>query len=152
LSPDKKTEVLQKALQEFSEGAAVVIVAIISPFEDESDAFPEILNIVVENISTASPISLNDYLNANVEGLKTFGQDFAIIQPATEITIDGNPAMTLVYTYRNPVDVSFTEKILKAIVIKEDTRYVLTFTSTPETYSVYEPIFEKMLQSFRITN
>jgi hypothetical protein len=33
--------------------------------------FVENLNIIVANLSTLSPISLNDYVNTNIEGLKT---------------------------------------------------------------------------------
>jgi hypothetical protein len=152
LSPDKKAEVFQKVSQEFKEGAAQVIVAFISPAEDESDVFGENLNIVIENISAASPISLNDYVNAGIENLKDGFQHLTIVQPPTEITIDGKPAMTVVYTGTSPLHASLTGKILQVFTIKGDSGYILTFTSTPETYSTYAPTFEKILQSFKITN
>ncbi len=152
LNPDKRAEFLQKMSQLLSEERTQVIVGINSPFEDESDALVENLNIVVANISELSPISLGDYVDGNIEGLKTYTQDFAIIQPPTEITIDGNPAMTLVHTGRGPLDTSLEVKFLNVFLIKKNTGYILTFTTTPESYSLYASTFEKMLKSFKITD
>lgn len=152
LSPDKKGEVFQKISQLVNEGTFQTIVSITSLPEDEFDTTVESMNIVADNISTVSPVSLHDYVNANVEGLKIAFQDLTIVQPAMEITIDGKPAMSLVYTIRHPVDESVTLKSLVVLMINGNTGYVITFGSVLETYSVYAPTFEKMLQSFRITN
>jgi len=152
LNPDERTEILQKMSQALNEGRSRIIASIISPLEGESDPFVENLNIILANISAESPISLKDYVNANIEGMETYVQNFTIIEHPMEVTIDGTPAMTLVYTGRNPVDESFYGKYLNLITINGETAYILTFTSPPETYSRYEPTFEKMLQSFRSSN
>lgn len=152
LSPDKKAEVLQKILQQLNEGTAQAVIFIFSPPENELDAGIENLNIVAENISAASPISLSEYVNGSIEGLKMIASNLTILQPPTDITIDGKPAMTFVYTATNPADESTNVKILNAVAINENIAYVLTFTSNPETYSAYLPTFEKMLQSFKISD
>ena len=151
LSPDKRAEILQLISQKLSEGTLQLIVLIMSPPEDEFDAV-ENMNILAENISTPSPISLHDYVNANIEGMKTGFQDFTQVQPPTEVTIDGNPAMTLVYTARSPVKESTTVKNLVVFAINGNTGYVMTFAALPETYSLYAPTFERMLQSFKIND
>src|SRR4030095_3696004 len=97
LNPHERTENLQKISQALNEGRTRVIVSIISPAEGESDAFVENLNIISANISAESPISLKDYVNANIEGLETYVQNLTIIEHPMEITIDGTTAMTLVY-------------------------------------------------------
>lgn len=151
LNPDIREEFLQKLSQLLSEGSTQVVVAVVSPF-DESDTFVENLNVIVANISESSPISLDEYVNANIEGLKTYVQDLTIEQPPTEITVDGNPAMTLVYTGRTSIDPSINGKFLNLFLINNNTAYVLTFSAIPESFPIYLPTIEKMLQSFRISN
>ena len=60
------------------------------------------MNIFVENISTVSPISLNDYVSASIEGLKVVVPAFKMIEPMRELRVDGNPAISLVYTGNIP--------------------------------------------------
>jgi hypothetical protein len=151
LSPDKRLEFLQIMSRALNEGSQVIVTFTSRP-EDEFDKIIENMNIVVNNNSAATSISLNDYVNANIEGMKTGLQDFTIVQPPTKITIDGRPAMTLVYTARLPIYASTTVKNLAVFEINANTRYVLTFTSTPETYSAYAPTFERMLHSFKTNN
>jgi hypothetical protein len=151
LSPDKRAEIFQLISQKLNEGTFQVIVSIMSRSQDEFDAV-ENMNIVAENISTVSPISLHDYVNANIEGMKTGFQDFTMVQPPTEVTIDGKPAMNLVYTARNPVNASISVKNLVVFAINGITGYAMTFGALPETYSLYAPTFERMLQSFKIND
>jgi hypothetical protein len=151
LSPDKRAEILQLISQKLNEGTFQVIVSIMSPPEDEFEAV-ENMNIVAENISTLSPISLHDYVNANIEGMKSGFQDFTLVQPPKEVTIDGKPAMTLLYTARHPVNESTTVKNLVVFTINGNTGYAMTFGAVPETYSLYAPTFEGMLQSFKIND
>jgi hypothetical protein len=151
LSPDKRTELFQEISQSFSQGNIQMIVTIISPPEDESDATVESMNIVAENISAFLPMSLDDYMNASIEGLKTVFQDFTVAQAPTEITVNGKPAMTLVYTGRLG-DVPITGQNLVLLTIDGDTGYSITFGAVPETYPVYEPTFQKMFNSFKIND
>lgn len=151
LSPDKRAEVLQLISQKANEGTFQTIVTIISPPEDEFDTTIENMNIVAEKIPTESSTSLKDYTNANIEGLKILFQNVTIVQPPKEITINGKPAITMIYTAKLP-EVPVTIKVLVVLAIKGNTGYVMTFGGIPETYSTYESIFEKMLQSFRISN
>lgn len=152
LNPDKKAEVLQKISQLVNEGTYHTIVTIMSPPEDEFDTSVANMIIAADNISSISPISLHDYTNANIEGIEEFSSESTIVQPPKEITIDRKPAMTFVYTMRHPVDESVILKISGVLMINGNTAYVLTFGDVSETYSTYEPIFEKMLQSFKISN
>lgn len=154
LSPDKREELLQTLSQGLNEGQAHVIVSIRSPPEGEADPWSEGMNIVVENLSAVSPdpISLKDYVNANIETISKLSQNFKLEQPATEITIDESPAMSFAYTSTSPFDPSLTGKILNVIAMKGNTGYVLTFSSNPESYPSYLPTFEKMFQSLKISN
>lgn len=130
-----------------------MIVSFRSPSEGEVDPWLEGMNIVVENLSAVSsiPISLSDYVNANIEAINKASQNFKLEQPATEVTIDGRPAMTFAYTSTSPFDPSLTGKIMNVIVMKGNIGYVLTFSSNPEAYPTYLPTFEKMFQSLKIS-
>ena len=120
----------------------------------QADPWLEGMNIVVENLSAVSPnpIAQNDYVNANIEVISRASQNFKLEQPATEIIIDGRPAMTFAYTSTSPFDSSLTGKILNVIAMKGNTGYVLTFSSNPEAYPSYLPTFEKMSQSLKISD
>jgi hypothetical protein len=144
---------LQTLSQALNEGQAQVIVSFRSPSEGEVDPWLEGMNIVVENLSAVSsiPISLSDYVNANIEAINKASQNFKLEQPATEVTIDGRPAMTFAYTSTSPFDPSLTGKIMNVIVMKGNIGYVLTFSSNPEAYPTYLPTFEKMFQSLKIS-
>jgi len=107
--------------------------------------------VIAENISKALPMSLDDYMKASIEGLKTVFQDFTIVEGPTEIIINGKTGMTLVYTGRIG-DIPVTGKNLVLVTIDGDTGYSITFGAVPETYSVYEPTFQKMLNSFKIND
>jgi hypothetical protein len=126
-----------------------MVVAIVSPLENESDFGFENMNIVIQNISELPPISLTDLVNANVEGMKVGFESFEIVKPMKEIIVDGKPAISFVFT---GMIGGVNQKDLQVYTIKGDIVYTLTFSAVPETYSTYKPIFEKMVQSFRISN
>jgi hypothetical protein len=146
LNPDRKTEFLQLTSQAMNDGRGHILVAIRSPDREGN------LNIVAENISAYSTIPLNDYVNASIGGLKILTPDLTMEQQPTELTVNGIPVLTFVYSAKNPFDKSLSAKFLVAAVIDRETGYILTFRSTPEFYSTYESTFNEMLQSFKITN
>lgn len=152
LNPDNKAEILQKISQMVNEGTYQTVVSIMAPSEDEFDTTVENMIIAADNISSICPISLHDYTNANIEGIKKMFQDFKIVQSPREVTIDGRSAMTFVYTMRHPVVESVILEISNVHMINGNTAYVLTYGYVTETYSEYESTFEKMLQSFKINN
>lgn len=149
LKPDVRSEFFQKMSQALTEGTIQMIVAIASPPEDESDIVAENMNIAVENISHLSPISLNDYVNANIEGMKISIPGFSMIEPVKEITVDGKPAISFVFTDGS---VEQPGTALQVYTIRDDMAYILNFGASAETYSVYAPTFERMLKSFKINN
>jgi len=150
LKPTERSEFFKKMSQALNEGTLQMIVAIVSPPENESDVVSENMNIVTENISAISPISLADYVNANIERMKVGTESFKVVEPMKEIIVNGQPAISFVYTATD--DGTDNQKILQAYMIRGSTGYVLTFGAIPETYSMYAPTFEKMLQSFRVSN
>jgi hypothetical protein len=149
LKPDERSEFFQKMSQALNEGTVHMILAIVSPLENESDVFSENMNLVVENISAISPIPLTDYVNANIEGMKIGLDRFQLVEPMKEITVDGQQAISFVYTGTIGTE---NQKSLVAYMIRGNTGYILHFGALPQTYSMYAETFEKMLQSFRISN
>lgn len=149
LSPDEKSEFFKRMSQAVKEEQLQLIVGIVSPPENESDTVSENMNIVVENISTLSPISLKDYVNANIEGLKISTPQFDIVESVKEIKVDGNPAISFVYT-----DGSLEEqgKAMQVYTIRYQMAYIFTFGAAADTYSSYLPVFQKMLGSVKINN
>lgn len=148
LKAEDRTEILQKMSQALNNGTVQLIAGFVSPPENELDIYPENMNIVIENISSQVPISLNDYVSANIEGLKVLFPRFSMIEPIKEIVVDGHPAISFIYTD----SVTNGEKILQVYTIRGERGYILTFGVTTDTYSMYLPIFNKMLESVEISD
>jgi hypothetical protein len=147
LKPDARLEVLKQISKQLNEGTLEMPVTISSPPEDELDNTTENMNIVLENISILPPISLNDYVNANIEVMKEALPQFSIIEPMKDTTVDGNPAITLVYT-NNPEGI--VVKVLQIFTIRGDIAYAIGFGATPGTYYSYLPVFQRMLESIEL--
>lgn len=70
LKPDARLEMLKQLSKQLNEGTLEMPVTIFSPPENEFDNFSENMNIAAGNISTLSPISLNEYVSGNIEVMK----------------------------------------------------------------------------------
>jgi hypothetical protein len=149
LSPDEKSEFFKRMSQAMKEEQVQLIVGIVSPPENESDTISENMNIVVENISTLSPISLKEYVNANIEGLKISASLFDMVEPVKEIKVDGNPAISFVYTESSSEEQG---KAMQVYTIRDQRAYIFTFGASVDTFSAYLPTYLKMLESVEINS
>jgi hypothetical protein len=147
LKNEKRVELLKALSQQLNEGKVQVIVSVYSPRENEFD-FAENMNIQVEDISSRIPLSVNDYTSQGIENANSVFPSYKVSEPMKEIVVDGRPAIRYAYQFTEGTE---SIKGLQVLTIKDNMVYVLTFTTTADKYSIHLPIFENMLDSFKLS-
>src|SRR4029079_2918280 len=151
LKPNERQELIQELSRALNEERVQFIAGFVSPPENQLDIFSENMNVVVENLSTVSPISLKDYVSYSIENLNVIIPGFSIIEPMKEISVDGHPAISFMFT-DSIADGHGKQKTLQVYTIRGDRGYVLNFATTIDANPAYLPIFQRMLESFEINN
>ena len=99
-------------------------------------------NVLQEKMS--SSMSVQDY----GEWLKYYlvADGYTFISEE-ELTIGGRPAIKSVYTYTvyRP-----TTKLARAYLVEGKTAWVITCTISPECWNQYEPVFDTIINSFKL--
>ena len=120
-----------------------VINGFLAPIDSQNDTFRENLNIIVETYS--SPIQLDNYYQMNINQLKTF----------PDIQFLGNydgfvseiPSKILIYSrLLNGKNLTFSQVFL----VQGNKGYILTFTAESNKYQAYQPLFQQMMDRFRL--
>ena len=120
-----------------------VINGFLAPVDSQNDTFRENLNIIVETYS--SPIQLDNYYQMNINQLKTF----------PDIQFLGNydgfvseiPSKILIYSrLLNGKNLTFSQVFL----VQGNKGYILTFTAESNKYQAYQPLFQQMMDRFRL--
>jgi len=120
-----------------------VINGFLAPIDSQNDTFRENLNIIVETYP--SPIQLNNYYQTNINQLKTF----------PDIQFLGNydgfvseiPSKILIYSrLLNGKNLTFSQVFL----VQGNKGYILTFTAESNKYQAYQPLFQQMMDRFRL--
>ena len=83
--------------------------------------------------------------------MKVIIPGFSIIEPMKDITVDGHPAISFIFT-DSVADGHGKQKTLQVYTIRGDSGYILNFATTMDDYPMYLPIFQRMLESFEINN
>lgn len=77
----------------------------------------------------------------------------AVLQtPPVDTTVDGNPAISHVYSLVTTGELGIRIKQMEVYTIKGNMMYQFIFVSTLEDYPTYLPIFMKILQYLKISN
>ncbi|MBI4170245.1 MAG: DcrB-related protein [Candidatus Aenigmarchaeota archaeon] len=128
-----------------NENAEGIVVAFVSPLEDKNDIFRDSVNVVMNDLSEQK-LTMEDYTEFALQQLARTFPD-ALITEANDITLDGNPARKIVYTFQGQYG---KLQVMQAWTIKDDLAYVITYTAQEEKFSAYRGTAEKMAASFKI--
>jgi hypothetical protein len=111
----------------------------------------QIIQLNTASIAKEYPISLDDFVNDNVNYMKFKFPHFRLVESPQATNIDGNSALRFIYTYKSPL---FEDELkeIQIITIKDEKIYGINFGSTTKTYSSYLPTFQAMVRSFKINN
>lgn len=120
-----------------------IINGFLAPFDNQSDSFRENLNVIIETYQ--SPIQLDNYYQWNINQLKTFS-DIQFLGNYDGF-VSGIPSKILIYSRsQNGKNLTFSQVFL----VQGNTGYVLTFTAESDKYQAYQPIFQQMMDRFRL--
>jgi serine/threonine-protein kinase len=122
------------------------IVFFLSTQNSTTDAFPANLNILVQNISS-QPMSLEKFTNLSIAQIREMVPDYNITD-SRKATLSKEDAYLLSYTGTQGL---LKLKWMSVYTIKNDTLYLITYTSGADKFSNYLPAVSKMLDSFEIT-
>jgi hypothetical protein len=115
-------------------------------FLDRAVTQARILLLPLDNSST----SIADVVNNRILKSRMTLQDFHIVQRDNTTTLSGNPAQKIVYTWTDPIYGPTKSTIISTI--KNRIMYNIGLGVSPQSYSSYLPILNKMIDSLFITN
>jgi len=128
-------------LIETNTSAKIVIVA---TFEDENDSFRENIAIGIEDLTTN--VQVQDYAIKNIEdiekklGIKSEGED--------TVEINGIVSYKVIFSPRTKNEISI--KQMQIYMLKDNTAYILTFTSEEKNFDNYMNKVDEIINSFTI--
>lgn len=128
-------------LIETNTSAKIVIVA---TFEDENDSFRENIAIGIEDLTTN--VQVQDYAIKNIEdiekklGIKSEGED--------TVEINGIVSYKVIFSPRTKNEISI--KQMQVYMLKDNTAYILTFTSEEKNFDNYMNKVDEIINSFTI--
>jgi hypothetical protein len=103
----------------------------------------------VENLDE-SETTLSEYANTRVNELRAQRPGFQLISNEPT-TISNKPAQKVVYTFEREED-GKTNKVMRIWSTNEDKLYTLAYIAESSQYDRYLPTFQKMVDSFRLSD
>jgi len=119
---------------------APMLIGFKSPMENPSDTVLE--NVVIGLNSIQNIITLEQFVQANINGLKANIHEFSLIE-SIPTRLAGHEAHKLVYNGNG-------KRFMFVVTIVRGKVYHIIFTAEPTKYDVYLPIVQKMFDSFQI--
>lgn len=120
-----------------------IINGFLAPTDSQKDSFRENLNVIVETYQ--SPVQLADYYQWNINQLKAF-PDIQFLGNYDGF-VSGVPSKILIYSRsQSGKNLTFSQVYL----VQGNKGYILTFTAESNRYQVYQPIFQQMMDRFRL--
>lgn len=103
-------------------------------------------NISVISTDVDEPITLEQYVNKNLENLKSSLTDFKMIETG-KLYFDGTEGRKLVYTHKmNDLEI----KVTQYFVLNDKRGYVITCAAAYDVYPKYAEAFDQTIKSFKI--
>lgn len=124
------------------EDAYGTVVSVLSPLEDEADMFSENCNVVIDDM--AADYSLDEYLAASLDTLKAYITGYDPIEEGT-IEMDGEEGYYISY---NGSQGDYTLSWVQYLVKPADNFYIVTCTSSADTYANYVDTFDSIASNF----
>ncbi len=113
--------------------------------DDTKDDYFESISITTEKVEET--LTLDSYVDTNLESLEMFYGDFKIISDKESVEIDGLDAVRVVYSYSMGTFSVVTEQVF---VMKDSTVYNVVCIAEEENLEKYQDIFKKAWESFKI--
>jgi eukaryotic-like serine/threonine-protein kinase len=123
-----------------ADGKAVIFLP-----PSRKDGFAEKLTVAVFNVN--SSMSPSQFSSSAINNYAEQYRDFFIID-SKPLTMLGDPAYTLSYTYNDP---GAGQISAMDVGVKDGNKaYIISYSAQQPEYHIYVPAIEKMIQSFHI--
>jgi hypothetical protein len=117
----------------------------VSPQGGIGNRTPEVISITTEVLPT-SDFSLDSYTEAALGQVESF-QDFRLLN-SSSTTLAGLPAHMIVYSFTDESQTPLEN--LQVWTMKDGMAYVITYGGTTEEFDSSLPVFQSVMDSFRI--
>ena len=112
----------------------------------ENDQLGSRANISVISADIDEPITLDQYVNKNLENLRNSLTDFKLIETG-KLYFDGTEARQLIYTHKmNDLEI----KVTQYFALNDKRGFVITCSAAADVYPKYAQAFEQSVKSFKI--
>ena len=112
----------------------------------ENDQLGYRANISVISADIDEPVTLDQYVNKNMENLKNSLTDFNLIESG-KLYFDGTEARKLVYTHKMN---DLVIKVSQYFALNDKRGFVITCSAAADVYPKYAEAFEQSVKSFKI--
>lgn len=129
------------------EGYMGAVVFFLSPIENPNDSFQENLSVMVQDLSGQS-LTLNDFSQLNLKQIETIVTNAKIIS-SKETTLAGKPGYEVIYSGQQG---KYNLKWRQLWTIVDNKAYIISSTSEEARFDNYFETFNKMADSFEISN
>jgi eukaryotic-like serine/threonine-protein kinase len=128
-------------------------VNFMSPFNNNNaSAFPATVSVSVEGLNqNISNDATTQYVTGVLASVKRSLPDFQIIESSPKVTIAGNSAYKIVYTFlsQDPA-VQAHFQSMNIWTVKDKKAYSVSYTELKPLYATYLPTVQKMIDSLEI--
>lgn len=115
----------------------------LSQLSSDSDVFRENINVVVEPVKITG--GTQTYYELNLPAMKTGLKNFSVVSE-TKLQLKDGLAIDVIYLHEMG---SIKAKNRVIFLYHNDVGYVITATSSPETFEEYYGTFDKIIKSFK---
>jgi hypothetical protein len=115
-----------------------------SPLENDSDAFSENVNLVIDS-TIIGDMPLTNYGAAAVKELKLYTKKFKLVEQGDDSASNGYEAKTIIY--KHTASEIYKLKALTYIYKHNNRFYVFTCTAIDDSFEKYKPAFIKICRS-----
>ena len=127
-----------------------IIVTFTSPLEYSQDKFAETFNLGIEGL-TFPNYPLDQYSESALGSAKIHFPEFRLEHLDANASLSGYPTYKIDYSYViNTQEGPIKIKNLQVWTINGDKAYILTFGMESSKYSVYAPIIDDVINSFKL--
>lgn len=127
-----------------TETGTQAVFAIKGPLTSDADMFAENVNLITQNLKGMG-VTLDQYVQFNESQLKTIPN--AKMFSSERETRDGAQYHTLVF--RGTMS-NMELKVRQVYTLKNETAYVLTFTTLEKEFSQFEKVGSEIVKSFKV--
>jgi hypothetical protein len=144
----------EKVDEQIQQGTITILASFFSPAKNATEP-PQNVNIGIEDLPSQT-FTLDEYTQGGINQLRISLQDFNITESTENLSLGGNPAHKIIYTYSlTDKDSPFNQLPLKNMqiwTVKNGKAYIFSYGGVASQFSGSLAEAQKMIDSFEIAS